>query len=181
MLTKENGHYLTPEVDEKGPDAIRAGSVSEKILEHSHDGDEALKAFRGHEGDIIEIDEATNKRLLRRIDWNLMPIMCIVYGLNFLDKTTISYASIMGLKDDLGLQGDDYQCKFSRLSSRLSADPHSRAGIDVLLWLPGLGISNEPTAPISTDWEIQRCLCGALGSSFGMLRGREQLSWSGCY
>lgn len=36
-------------------------------------------------------------------------IMCIVYGLQFLDKTTISYASIMGLKKDLGLVNDDYQ------------------------------------------------------------------------
>lgn len=35
--------------------------------------------------------------------------MCIVYGLNFLDKTSISYASIMGLQEDINLQGDDYQ------------------------------------------------------------------------
>lgn len=35
--------------------------------------------------------------------------MCVVYGLNFLDKTSISYASIMGLQEDIDLQGDDYQ------------------------------------------------------------------------
>ena len=35
--------------------------------------------------------------------------MCVVYGLNFLDKTTLSYASIMGLEEDLGLTGDNYQ------------------------------------------------------------------------
>lgn len=35
--------------------------------------------------------------------------MCVVYGLNYLDKTTISYASIMGIKTDIGLVGDDYQ------------------------------------------------------------------------
>ncbi|KAF2173980.1 hypothetical protein M409DRAFT_62172 [Zasmidium cellare ATCC 36951] len=113
MLTKESDHTVEPEIDEKIPaplaDAIRAGSVPEKILEHSHDADEALKAFQGHEGEVITIDEATNKRLLRRIDWNLMPVMCIVYGLNYLDKTTLSYASIMGLKTDLNLKDDDYQ------------------------------------------------------------------------
>ncbi|KAF7845917.1 hypothetical protein BT93_L0045, partial [Corymbia citriodora subsp. variegata] len=38
-----------------------------------------------------------------------MPIMCLIYGINYLDKTTISYASIMGLKTDLKLKGDDYQ------------------------------------------------------------------------
>lgn len=36
-------------------------------------------------------------------------VMCIVYGLNYLDKTTISYASIMGIKKDIGLVGNDYQ------------------------------------------------------------------------
>ena len=36
-------------------------------------------------------------------------IMCLVYGLNFLDKTSISYASIMGLQTDINLSGDDYQ------------------------------------------------------------------------
>lgn len=35
--------------------------------------------------------------------------MCVVYGLNFLDKTSISYASIMGLQEDINLVGDDYQ------------------------------------------------------------------------
>jgi MFS transporter, ACS family, allantoate permease len=35
--------------------------------------------------------------------------MCVVYGLNFLDKTSLSYASIMGLEEGLNLVGDDYQ------------------------------------------------------------------------
>ena len=35
-----------------------------------------------------------------------MPLMCVVYGLNYLDKTTLSYASIMGIKKDINLVGD---------------------------------------------------------------------------
>lgn len=93
---------------------IRRGSVvPEQILKHSHDADEALKAFQSYEGQVITIDEATNKRLLRRIDWNLIPLMCVIYGLNYLDKTTLSYASIMGIKNPpseggIGLVGDQY-------------------------------------------------------------------------
>ena len=89
--------------------AIRSGSVPENILKHSHDADEAMKVFEGQTGEVIEIDEATNKRLRRIIDWNLMPIMCTIYGLQYLDKTTLSYASIMGLQTDLRLVGDNYQ------------------------------------------------------------------------
>jgi hypothetical protein len=77
------------------------------ILKHSHDVDEAMKAFES--GEIIEIDEATDRRLLKTIDWHLIPLMCVVYGLNYLDKTTLSYASVMGIKKDIHLTGDDYQ------------------------------------------------------------------------
>jgi len=50
------------------------GHIDEKVLAHSHDADDAMKAFMSHEGQVLELDEATNKRLLRRIDWNLMPV-----------------------------------------------------------------------------------------------------------
>jgi ACS family allantoate permease-like MFS transporter len=50
------------------------GIVPEDIIKHSHDADEALKAFEAHRGHSIEIDEATSKRLLRKIDWNMMPV-----------------------------------------------------------------------------------------------------------
>jgi ACS family allantoate permease-like MFS transporter len=88
-------------------------AIPEQILAHSHDADEALKAFASHQGEVIHIDEATNKRLLRRIDLYMMPIMCLVYGLNYLDKTTLSYASIMGIslpkaQGGIGLKGDEY-------------------------------------------------------------------------
>ena len=39
---------------------------------HAHDADEAMKAFQ--DGEIEVLDEATNKRLLRTIDWNIMPV-----------------------------------------------------------------------------------------------------------
>lgn len=58
----------------------------EKILKHLHDADEAMKAFAGLEGQVITIDESTNKRLLRIIDWHMMPLMCVVYGMNYLDS-----------------------------------------------------------------------------------------------
>lgn len=67
-------HEIDPDIPKPLADAIRNGSVSETIMKHSHDADEAMKAFYGHEGEVIQIDDATNRRLLRRIDWNLMPV-----------------------------------------------------------------------------------------------------------
>ena len=97
-------------VDVENPD-VRNASVASiqavRILEHSHDADEAMKAFQGREG-RIEIDEATNKRLLRIIDWHILPLMCVVYGCNYLDKTTLSYSSIMGIKKDINITDNQY-------------------------------------------------------------------------
>jgi ACS family allantoate permease-like MFS transporter len=87
--------------------SISSTQAAKKILEHSNDADEAMKAYVN--GEVVEIDEATNKRLLRIIDWHLMPLLCLIYGLNYLDKTTLSYASIMGIKTDINLVGDGYQ------------------------------------------------------------------------
>jgi ACS family allantoate permease-like MFS transporter len=56
-------------------ETIRSGStMPAAILKHGQDADEAMKAFASHEGEVIHIDEATNKKLLRKIDWNLMPV-----------------------------------------------------------------------------------------------------------
>ena len=56
------------------------------IEKHAHDADEAMKAMENVHGESLELDEGTNRRLLRTIDWHLMPIMCFVYGIQYLDS-----------------------------------------------------------------------------------------------
>ncbi|KAJ5140707.1 transporter [Penicillium atrosanguineum] len=90
-------------------ETAKSMAIDPTLEKHAHDADEAMKAFDEMRGEAIELDEATNKRLLRIIDWHMMPIMCCIYGMNYLDKTTLSYASIMGIKKDLNLVKDQYQ------------------------------------------------------------------------
>ncbi|ANB13866.1 allantoate permease [Sugiyamaella lignohabitans] len=56
----------------------------------------------------MEIDEATNKRILRKIDMYVCTLMCVVYSIQFLDKVTNSFAAIMGLIPDLHMTGSEY-------------------------------------------------------------------------
>lgn len=74
--TEKSADPFNAEKDLPAPlaDAVRNGSIDKTILQHAGDGDEALKAFMSHPGQVIELDGATNKRLLRKIDWNLMPV-----------------------------------------------------------------------------------------------------------
>ena len=106
-IEEKHHHVRNPSPVDIHRASIGSNKATARVLAHSHDADDALKAFES--GEVIEIDEATNKRLLRTIDWHLMPLMCLIYGLNYLDKTTLSYASIMGIKEDINLVGDDYQ------------------------------------------------------------------------
>lgn len=78
-------------------DAERA-EIHDTKLKHAdrNDADEALQIFEA--GEVITMTPEEEKKLLRKIDLHLMPLLCLVYGLNYLDKTTLSYASVMGLK-----------------------------------------------------------------------------------
>ncbi|KAJ5788192.1 Major facilitator superfamily domain general substrate transporter [Penicillium paradoxum] len=108
MASEEKDSRMSSGID-NGIDVEKSKYVDPKMEKHSHDADEAMKAISALQGETIELDEATNRRLLSIIDWHMMPIMCLVYGMNYLDKTTLSYANVMGIKDDLNLKGDQYQ------------------------------------------------------------------------
>lgn len=36
--------------------------------------------------EAFEVDEAESRRVLRKIDWHLMPLLCVVYGLQFVSR-----------------------------------------------------------------------------------------------
>lgn len=59
-------------------------------------------------GEIIVYDEDKDKKLLRKIDRFLLPMMAVLYCFQFMDKTTPSAASIMGFRENLNMKGDMY-------------------------------------------------------------------------
>ncbi len=85
---------IDPEKGDGNDDTPKVGSVIKHA--NANDADDALRVFA--HGEVITMTPEEEKKLLRKIDLNIMPFLCVVYGLNYLDKTTLSYASIMGLK-----------------------------------------------------------------------------------
>ncbi|ORY85703.1 major facilitator superfamily domain-containing protein [Protomyces lactucae-debilis] len=80
---------------------VQVGSASKQQLE--------LGGADVQEGSVTtEYTKAEYKELLRKIDRTLMPIMCAVYAIQFVDKTSLSYASVMGLRTDTHLKGNQY-------------------------------------------------------------------------
>lgn len=56
-------------------------------------------------GPPVEIDEATNKRLFWKINRRILVIQLVTYFCQSLDKGTLNFASIMGIKKDAHLVG----------------------------------------------------------------------------
>lgn len=56
----------------------------------------------------VTLTAAENRRVLRKIDLAILPIMLGVYFLQALDKATLAYASVFGLIEDTNLQGEEY-------------------------------------------------------------------------
>lgn len=59
-------------------------------------------------GEDDQVNEEENKKLLRKIDLCLLPLLTLSYMLQFLDKQTLNFASIMGMIKDLDLRGSQY-------------------------------------------------------------------------
>lgn len=58
--------------------------------------------------DGLEIDEATDRKLRWKADLYVCSFMCIVYAIQFMDKTATSAAAVMGLREDLDMHGKMY-------------------------------------------------------------------------
>ncbi|CEJ89649.1 hypothetical protein VHEMI05480 [[Torrubiella] hemipterigena] len=56
----------------------------------------------------ITYTEEENRRVLRKIDLILLPMLCGCYMFSFLDKTLLNYGSIFGLKESLHLKGSNF-------------------------------------------------------------------------
>jgi hypothetical protein len=59
---------------------IEGAEITEVVTNHgvekySQDDDEAMRAMANFDGEPLILDEETSRRLLRRIDWHLMPVM----------------------------------------------------------------------------------------------------------
>jgi len=72
------------------------------------DGDAAMALFNSPDEVHEPIDPAEEKRVVRKIDMMILPYLAVCYAFFYIDKTTLSYAAIFGIRDDLDLVGTKY-------------------------------------------------------------------------
>ncbi|KAH7109162.1 major facilitator superfamily domain-containing protein [Dactylonectria estremocensis] len=117
-----------------------------------------------------EFSPAETKRLLRKIDWALLPLLSLLYLLSFLDRANIGNARLAGLEEDLNMPGKwDYSVAVSvffpfyvasEIPSNL-AMKHFRPSF----WIPSIMLA----------WGIVMTLMGIVHNYPGLLATRMAL------
>lgn len=107
----------------RDPDHVDIESTTNRDAKHDGAHAETIEAVQDHSygaardkagqvlkeaGHSVVVNQVDNKRILRKIDLAILPIIFIVYCLQFLDKSTLSYASVFGILEDANLHGEQY-------------------------------------------------------------------------
>lgn len=72
------------------------------------DGDVAMGLFTSPDEVHEPIDPEEEKKLVRKIDFMIIPYLAVCYAFFYIDKTTLSYSALFGIQKDLGLVGTEY-------------------------------------------------------------------------
>ncbi|GAT31020.1 MFS allantoate transporter [Aspergillus luchuensis] len=67
-----------------------------------------------------QFDPILLRRVIRKVDWMVIPFICITYLITYIDKAMMGYAAVFGLKEDLHLKGTEYS--WLGMGSRLPYD-----------------------------------------------------------
>ena len=99
----------TAHLEEKdGLEVLDKESLNEKLVKNL-ELPESLRDLTDEEFDALE------KRTKRKIDLRILPMVVLIYILNYLDRNNIASARLGGLEEDLGLVGSQYQTCISIL------------------------------------------------------------------
>ncbi|KAF2499691.1 MFS nicotinic acid transporter-like protein Tna1 [Lophium mytilinum] len=96
--------------------SARAPSDEEKAAEHEHYNFAPGIHQESDDPDYGLSDEEradVDRKLLRKLDFRLIPWLCFLYLISFLDRTNIGNAKIDGLQKDLGMTDGQYNAALS--------------------------------------------------------------------
>jgi DNA topoisomerase IA len=93
--------------EEKLHGAAQPATSLEDISSSSdRDLDETYRVYKATEQ--LEATEAEVKKVIRKIDKHVVPILFVTYMLQYLDKNSLNFSSVYGLSDGTNLHGQDY-------------------------------------------------------------------------
>ncbi|KAI5121702.1 hypothetical protein M0805_002095 [Coniferiporia weirii] len=91
-------------VDQKEKDGAASTEYIHSDLKNL---DVGLALVAGH-ADEAELTPQESKRLRRKIDWHILPLLCLIYTVQFIDKGTLASSSILGFLTDNNLSTNEF-------------------------------------------------------------------------
>lgn len=118
------------------------------------------------EQNTLEIDHAAERKLVRKLDFMIIPPVMLTYLFSFLDRVNIGNARLYGLEEDLNMEGDQFQTAVSLLfvTYILSETP---SNLVIKKFTPSRWLSF-----LTTTWGITATLTGITQSYGGLLACR---------
>ncbi|KAK6457221.1 allantoate permease [Scheffersomyces xylosifermentans] len=122
----ENNVTMAKGTDSKADSVVEVGLTSSKTSSDNEKGtsrisvkshsrlDDVSEEIAGYDlyekaQDIsVEEEEEIRRKVIRKVDMRIVPLLCITYTLQFLDKLSLNYAAAYSLKEDLDLTGQRY-------------------------------------------------------------------------
>jgi hypothetical protein len=81
--------------------------------------DAEVAKYADANAEAVHISEEENKRLKKLIDRRVLPIMIVTYFLQALDKGTMSFSSIMGIRNDIPILKQNFYVRTIRPERQL--------------------------------------------------------------
>ncbi|KAK5124451.1 hypothetical protein LTR85_001668 [Meristemomyces frigidus] len=133
---------------------------------HDHDLGKVDTNEVYHLSHLTEEEKIIEKKLKRKIDGLIMPLVILVYLMNYIDRNNYAAAKLQGLEEDLGLVGSQYQVGLSilfvgyvlmqvpsNLLLNFSGRPSWYLGFFVTAW----GLVSCLTSQVKTYGDIVAC------------------------
>ncbi|GLB22472.1 hypothetical protein AtubIFM61612_003039 [Aspergillus tubingensis] len=125
---------------------------------------------------FYNVDPEIERKVVRKLDCVILPLMVLVYFFQYLDKQTINQAAVFGLRSDLELTGTVspafiiitsiwYKRKEHPIRVATWVSMNGIANIIGALMMYGIGKGNMSLAP----WRSLFLICGGLTSATGLL------------
>ncbi|KAI8943323.1 hypothetical protein NX059_001341 [Plenodomus lindquistii] len=141
----------------------------DEVETSSNNMEEVGKAGIEHHENAARLSPKETKKLLRKLDWAILPLVSLMYLLSFLDRSNIGNARLAGLERDLGMTGWDYATAvsvffpfyiISEVPSNLAMKKFRPS-----IWIPSIMIA----------WGIVMTLMGIVHNFAGLLAARMAL------
>ncbi|KAF4764718.1 Major facilitator superfamily domain general substrate transporter [Penicillium solitum] len=95
-------------LDEPAP-AVTSNDAKDISKVNIEDADDTLQALEKYQSQLgTPLSPEDDRRILRRIDICLIPVLFLSYLFQYLDKQAMGYSAILGLRTDMHLVGQDY-------------------------------------------------------------------------